>query len=64
MVLDFDVGKRIGQKIAVECSFFPNNYHQEKHWRDLLDFLVEREENVFPMVPAGARLDEVIRGLA
>ena len=42
MVLDFDVGKRIGQKIAVECSFFPNNYHQEKHWRDLLDFLVEK----------------------
>ncbi len=30
----------------------------------ILDFLVEREENVFPMVPAGARLDEVIRGLA
>jgi len=29
-----------------------------------LDFLVEREENVFPMVPVGARLDEVIRGLA
>ena len=30
----------------------------------ILDFLVEREENVFPMVPTGARLDEVIRGLA
>jgi len=30
----------------------------------ILDFLVEREENVFPMVPSGARLDEVIRGLA
>jgi len=30
----------------------------------ILDFLVEREENVFPMVPIGARLDEVIRGLA
>ena len=30
----------------------------------ILDFIVEREENVFPMVPAGARLDEVIRGLA
>ncbi len=30
----------------------------------ILDFLVEREENVFPMVPVGARLDEVIRGLA
>lgn len=30
----------------------------------ILDFLVEREENVFPMVPVGASLDEVIRGLA
>jgi len=30
----------------------------------ILDFIVEREENVFPMVPTGARLDEVIRGLA
>jgi acetolactate synthase-1/2/3 large subunit len=30
----------------------------------VIDFIVEEEENVFPMVPAGAGLDEVIRGLA
>ncbi len=30
----------------------------------VLDFHVEREENVLPMVPAGAALDDIIRGLA
>lgn len=30
----------------------------------VLDFHVEREENVFPMVPAGAALDDIMRGLA
>ena len=30
----------------------------------VIDFMVEQEENVFPMVPAGAALDEVLRGLA
>jgi acetolactate synthase-1/2/3 large subunit len=30
----------------------------------IIDFIVDEEENVFPMVPAGAGLDEVIRGLA
>lgn len=29
-----------------------------------LDFRVEPEENVFPMVPAGAALDEILRGVA
>jgi len=28
----------------------------------LIDFRIEREENVFPMVPAGAALDEMIGG--
>ena len=28
----------------------------------LLDFRVEREENVFPMVPAGAAINEMIGG--
>jgi len=42
MVLDFDVGKQIGKKIAVECSFYPNRHHEEKYWKDLLDFLVEK----------------------
>ena len=30
----------------------------------VIDFIVDEEENVFPMVPSGAGLDEVIRGLA
>jgi hypothetical protein len=42
IVLDFDVGRSIGQPVAVECSFSPNNYHQEQHWRNLLDYLVKK----------------------
>ncbi len=42
MVLDFDVGKQIGKKIAVECSFYPNHHHKEEYWKELLDFLVEK----------------------
>ena len=30
----------------------------------VMDFRIEQEENVFPMVPAGASLDEMISGLA
>lgn len=30
----------------------------------MVDFLVEREENVFPMVPAGEAIDRMIHGLA
>ena len=30
----------------------------------LMDFRIEREENVFPMVPAGKALHEMIGGLA
>ncbi|MBA7670940.1 Acetolactate synthase large subunit [subsurface metagenome] len=30
----------------------------------ILDFRVSREENVFPMVPAGAALNQIIEGLA
>ena len=29
-----------------------------------LDFVVEREENVFPMIPAGATIDQMISGMA
>jgi hypothetical protein len=42
IVLDFDVGRSIGQPVAVECSFSPNNYHQEQHWKNLLDYLVKK----------------------
>ena len=30
----------------------------------IMEFIVEKTENVFPMVPAGAPLDQMIRGLA
>ena len=30
----------------------------------VIDFIVDEEENVYPMVPAGAGLDQLIRGLA
>jgi acetolactate synthase-1/2/3 large subunit len=30
----------------------------------VIDFIVEDEENVFPMVPAGASLDEIMINLA
>lgn len=30
----------------------------------MMDFIVEEEENVFPMVPAGKRLDDMIGGMA
>ncbi len=30
----------------------------------IIEFIVDKEENVYPMVPAGAALDEMIRGMA
>ena len=30
----------------------------------VIDFIVDEEENVYPMVPSGAGLDQLIRGLA
>jgi len=30
----------------------------------VLDFQVEREENVFPMIPAGQAVDRMIGGMA
>jgi hypothetical protein len=43
IVLDFDIGTEVGRTVAVECSFHPNNYHQEAHWKNILDYLVEKE---------------------
>jgi len=43
IVLDFDIGKHVGRTVGVECSFFPNHYHQEHHWKKILDYLVEKE---------------------
>jgi len=30
----------------------------------IIEFIVDQEENVYPMVPAGASLNEMIRGMA
>ena len=30
----------------------------------IMDFVVEKEENVFPMVPAGGSISEMLHGLA
>ena len=30
----------------------------------IIDFVIEKEENVFPMVPAGQPIDKMIHGLA
>lgn len=30
----------------------------------VLDFIVEKEENVFPMVPAGEAINRMIEGMA
>ena len=43
IILDFDIGKQVGRTVAVECSFFPNHYHQEHNWKKILDYLVEKE---------------------
>ena len=54
IVLDFDIGKHIGRTVAVECSFFPNHYHQEHHWKKILDYLVERE------IAAPSKRDDIL----
>jgi acetolactate synthase-1/2/3 large subunit len=42
---------------ALEKAFADRNV-----W--VLDFVVDREENVFPMVPAGEAIDRMIGGMA
>jgi acetolactate synthase-1/2/3 large subunit len=46
-----DVRKAIQKAISIDNVVF-------------IDFKVEREENVFPMVPAGEALNRMIEGLA
>jgi acetolactate synthase-1/2/3 large subunit len=54
-------GIRIGKKEEVRPAI-------EKAMRTknvvVMDFIVEEEENVFPMVPAGKRLDDMIGSMA
>ena len=55
------VGMRIGKKEDVRSAI-------EKAMRIknvvVMDFIVEPEENVYPMVPAGKRLDDMIGSVA
>ena len=43
IILDYDIGAKVGRTVAVECSFHPNQYHEEFHWKTILDYLVEKE---------------------
>ena len=52
------VNKKSEVKKAIEEAI------AEKKLPTVIDFHVEEEENVFPMVPAGARLNQMIGGLA
>lgn len=51
--------RRIGDPAAVREGLEEALSHQGPY---LLDFVVDKEENVFPMVPAGGSLDEMLRG--
>ena len=51
-------GRRITKKNEVEDAI--REALKEKELPFVLDFRIEKEENVFPMVPAGASLDEMI----
>jgi acetolactate synthase-1/2/3 large subunit len=51
------VTKKIDVRQAIEKALATDN-------TVLIDFVVEQEENVFPMVPAGKAINEIIGGLA
>ena len=55
------VGIRIGKKAEVRPAI-----EKALHTKNVvvMDFIVEEEENVFPMVPAGKRLDDMIGSMA
>lgn len=43
LVLHLNIGKKIDQKIGLECSFSENKYHQETGWQEFLEYLVEKD---------------------
>lgn len=55
-------GKKVTKPEEVEPAL--KEALKEKGVPFVLDFRIEQEENVFPIVPAGASLDEMIAGLA
>jgi len=55
------LGRRVTRKRDVVAAL---GWAMEANRPVLLEFLVEREENVFPMIPAGASVRHIIGGLA
>ena len=51
-------GKAVDQRAGVEDAV---NAARRHHGVSLIDFRVEQEDSVYPMVPAGADLDKMIR---
>jgi len=42
-VLHISVGEHINPKIGIECSFYPDKYHQEHRWEKFLDYLQDKK---------------------
>ena len=42
IVLHIGVGEQVNPKVGIECSFYPDKYHQEKGWAKFLDYLLEK----------------------
>ena len=42
IVLHIGVGEQIDPKIGIECSFYPNQYHEEKGWSNFLNYLMNK----------------------
>ena len=42
IVLHISVGEKVNPKVGIECSFYPNNYHQEQGWENFLNYLLEK----------------------
>jgi len=43
IVLHISVGEKVNQKVGIECSFSPDRYHREQGWKNLLDYLREKD---------------------
>ena len=42
IVLHISVGEKVNPKVGIECSFYPDKYHQEQGWAKFLDYLLEK----------------------
>jgi acetolactate synthase-1/2/3 large subunit len=54
----------VGMRVEKEAEVAPALKKAFKTKKPVVaEFIVEREENVFPMVPAGAAMQEMIKGI-